>query len=295
MYFDRFPLLQYFDRFGTTAQVRLVTDILRRVYIRSSVIDESSFYIDYDIQEGDTPENISHRLYDTSSFFWVVILVNQALNPYYDFSLDSQSLENYTKKKYFGRYFYLVDSNDSKKLSGLTFAQDETIFSSTSSLDDFGVRQENFNIRARVVYHEPSLGRVRVDGGEHTYFTENNLIGVVRGSSISQARIKLIENGMYALHHFGSGTADTYNPFAASDGTPLGLTSASGSYTIDPPELYETRLGVYLGISGPRNTDYAITNFEYEINQNEEKRSIKLIHPDYIQDVVKAFDQLVQA
>ena len=294
MYFNKFPLLAYLDGFDGKKKAKLVTDVLKRVFIRSSVREESSFFIDYDLQEGDTPENISHRLYDTSGFFWVVILVNEALNPYYDFSLDSSSLERYAKKKYFGKYFYLVDTADDTKLSGLTFAQDETIFSSTNALDDFNVRKENFNIRARIVDHEPSLGRVRVDGGEHTYFTEGNLIGVERGSEIKQAKIKRIEDGLYALHHFGPGTTGSYNPLAASDGTPLGITGATGDYTLVAPELYQTRLGTYLGLSGSRVTDNVITNFENTINENEAKRAIKLIHPDFIREVATAFESLMQ-
>lgn len=295
MYFDRFPLISYIDNFDVVQRRKIVTDVLRRVRIKEVGKDESSFFVDYDLQEGDTPENISHRLYDTSSFFWVVLLVNEALNPYYDLSLDSTSLENYAKKKYFGKYFYLVDPDNEKTFSGLTFSPDETIFSSSDLLDDFGTRQETYNVRARIVSHEPTLGRIRVDGGEHTYFNQGSLIGVVRGSTIQQAKIKLIEDGLYALHHFGTGTADTLNPLASITGdVPIGMTS-DDHYSITPPSLYESRIGVYLGLSGSRNTDYAITNFQYEVDVNETKRTIKLIHPDYIRLVVSGFEQLLQA
>ena len=46
MYFDKFPILQYLDRFGTKTKSKLVTDILRRVKINTVGKDESSFYID---------------------------------------------------------------------------------------------------------------------------------------------------------------------------------------------------------------------------------------------------------
>ena len=51
MYFDKFPILQYLDRFGTKTKSKLVTDILRRVKINTVGKEESSFYIDYEVRE----------------------------------------------------------------------------------------------------------------------------------------------------------------------------------------------------------------------------------------------------
>ena len=294
MYFDKFPLIEYLDRLEGDTKTRIVTDILRRVQIKTTGKDENSFYVDYYLTDGDTPENISHRLYDTPSFFWVVLMVNDAINPYYDFSLSNVSLENYTKKKYEGKYFYLVDPIDDKKVCGLTFSADETIYSSGNTQDDFGTTKENYLVRARIVSHEPTLARVRVDGGEHSDFAEGQLIGTIRGSDVKQAKIKIIEDGMFALHHFGGETI-TNDPLSSiTGGVPLGITAA-GIYATTPPAFHETKLGTYLGISGSRNLGDAVTNFEYEENENNKKRTIKLIHPDFIRDVVQSFEELMQS
>ena len=190
----------------------------------------------------------------------------------------------------------MVDPNDEKQLSGITFAQDETIFSSTSSRDDFGTTKENFTVRARIVEDDPSLGRIRVDGGEHTFFSEDSLIGLVRGSGIKQAKIKRIEDGLFGLHHFATtGTGDYINPYSAPDGTPLGRTAASGIYANTPPRLDETRLGIYLGLSGDRSSNFAVSNFEYENNENFKKTSISLLHPTHLSLVVTEFEELLTA
>jgi len=293
MYFDRFPYLNYTETFDGVGKRRLVTDIIRRIRISERSKNDASFFIDYDLKEGDTPENISHRLYGTSSYFWTVLLVNEAINPFYSFSLDSLSLENYAKKKYFGRYFYLVDPSNEKRFSGLTFGSDETIFLSTTNVDDFGTTQENFTVRARVVEQDSTLGRIRVDGGEHTYFSAGDIIGVYRGSDVRQAKIKKTEDGLYGLHHFQTVSGSRINPLAALDGTPLGFTSMTGDYTIDPPELWETRIGAYLGLSGSATSDYSVSNFDYEITQNESKGQIQLIHPDNINLFVEEFDRIL--
>lgn len=295
MYFDKFPILQYLDRFGTKTKSKLVTDILRRVKINTVGKEESSFYIDYEVREGDTPENISHRLYDTSDYFWVVLLVNEALNPYYDFPLDPNSLENYSKRKNYGRYLYLTSEGNTLDVRGLTFSPDETIYMTTTTVDGFGLTLEKYDIRGRVVSDEPSFNRIRVDGGEHESFVTGSLIGMIRGSQHFRAKVHFAEDVYTGLHHFETGTGDYLNPLAALDGTPLGLTGVTGSYTTNPPPFRETRLGLYMGISGPRNLSNVITNFENDIAVNDSKRIIKLIHPDQLSKVVDEFERLIKA
>ena len=69
MYFNKFPFLEYLNRFDSPSRIQLVTDVLRRVKINNQTKEDSTFFVEYDCQEGDTPENISHRLYESSDFF----------------------------------------------------------------------------------------------------------------------------------------------------------------------------------------------------------------------------------
>lgn len=289
MYFDKFPFLRYLD---TDGRKKIVTDVLRRVDVDTIGKKESTYFLNYDLRDGDTPESISDRLYETPDLYWLVLLINDFLNPYYDGPLDSVSLENYSKKKYEGKYFYLVNTGSTLEPTGLTFARNETIYSSTTNKDDYGTTQENYTIRARILEHEPTLARVLVDGGEHSYFAEGGLIGKIEGSNIKQAQIQKIEDGVFGLHHFGTGTGDRINPLSATDGTPLGLTASSGDFASTPPSFWQTRIGKYMGLSGSSRQD-AISNFVYEINENEEKRSISLIHPDRVGDVIAGFERLI--
>jgi len=299
MYFDKFPVLNYFQQFGTESRFRIVTDIIRRVKIDAYGKDESTFFIKYDTQDGDTPEIISDRLYGTSDYFWVVLLVNEALNPYYDISLGYSALDSSIKRKYFGKYFYLTDINDDKQISGLTFNINDTIWHTTGSADSYGITQEYFSLRARVVDHDPTYARILVDGGgsaEYQAFEVGDYIGIYKGDDPATAKITRIEDGIYGLNHFETATGGYIDPLSAiSDGTPLGLTGATGDFISTPPQFYQTRLGTYLGISGARNTDFIKTNYETESELNDDKRSINLIHPDYLDDVVNAFESVIQA
>ena len=62
MYFSDFPKIIY-DAEGK-GNIAVVTNLLRRVAIRSKIKDNVMLYDTYDIRSGDTPESIAHKLYD---------------------------------------------------------------------------------------------------------------------------------------------------------------------------------------------------------------------------------------
>ena len=55
MYFNSFPVIPY-DNEGN-GNLKDVTNLLRRVAIRSKVSTNTAMFDTYDIKEGDTPEN----------------------------------------------------------------------------------------------------------------------------------------------------------------------------------------------------------------------------------------------
>ena len=60
-FFTKFPKLAY-DIAGNN-EYKLVTDILRRVKIRSSIKDNASLLDKYDIRSGETPEQVAYKIY----------------------------------------------------------------------------------------------------------------------------------------------------------------------------------------------------------------------------------------
>ena len=58
-YFSKFPK-GYYDIKGN-GQVKLVTDLLRRVKVRSKIRDETSLYQTYDVPNGERPETTAFK------------------------------------------------------------------------------------------------------------------------------------------------------------------------------------------------------------------------------------------
>ena len=105
MYFKDFPNILYPVR---SDQLQQAKDLLIRLGFSQSNKDQSSTYTDYIVEEGQTPENISQQVYGDTQYHWVILLINDLLDPQYSFPLRSRSLEDYIDKKYPTNTFFIA-------------------------------------------------------------------------------------------------------------------------------------------------------------------------------------------
>ena len=98
-YFDQFPIIDY-NLSGVNGNTTEVTDIFRRVKARNKIADNVTLFDNYDVAEGEKPEDVAYKVYGESDYFWVVTLVNNIVNRYYDWPLDQFSFQQYIKDKY---------------------------------------------------------------------------------------------------------------------------------------------------------------------------------------------------
>ena len=98
-FFTAFPKINY-NLSGVNGNTKVVTDIFRRVKIRSKIADNVTLFDKYDVQEGEKPEDVAYKIYGETDYFWVVTLVNNVVNRYYDWPLDEYVFQQYVKDKY---------------------------------------------------------------------------------------------------------------------------------------------------------------------------------------------------
>ena len=98
MYFSKFPKMLY--DLQDNGNLKLVPDIFRRIKVRSKIKDNISLYDKYDVGEGETPETVAFKVYGDTDYFWVVCLMNNIVNRYYDWPLDEYVFQQYVKDKY---------------------------------------------------------------------------------------------------------------------------------------------------------------------------------------------------
>ena len=98
-YFDQFPIIDY-NLSGVNGNTKEVTDIWRRVKVRSKIASNVSLYDLFDVPEGDSPETIAYKVYGDTAYFWIVCLLNNVVNRYHDWPLDEYNFQQYVKDKY---------------------------------------------------------------------------------------------------------------------------------------------------------------------------------------------------
>lgn len=96
-YFQSLPLLSMKDHNNNTI---VVNNLLSRNYFLPKLIKNYSLFYEYDIKEGDTPENIAYRYYDDIYRYWIVLYANNLLDFQSQWPLTTSEFESYLQDKY---------------------------------------------------------------------------------------------------------------------------------------------------------------------------------------------------
>ena len=98
MYFGHFPLIPY-DSVGD-GDFKLVTNLLKRVAVRSKVKTNVLVFDTYDLKSGETPELIADKLYNDPELHWVVLMMNDITDRYHQWPLNENQFIAHINDKY---------------------------------------------------------------------------------------------------------------------------------------------------------------------------------------------------
>jgi len=98
MYFANFPLIPY-DSVGN-GEFKLVTNLMKRVALRSKVRTNALLYDTYDVKEGETPEMLADKLYGDSNLHWIIMYVNSITDRYHQWPLSTPQFLAFVNDKY---------------------------------------------------------------------------------------------------------------------------------------------------------------------------------------------------
>ena len=98
MYFANFPLIVY-DSVGD-GNFKIVTNLLKRVAMRTKVRTNTLLYDTYDVKEGETPEMIADKLYDDPELHWVILFVNNITDRYHQWPMNFGQFNTFIADKY---------------------------------------------------------------------------------------------------------------------------------------------------------------------------------------------------
>ena len=97
-YFSKFPLMTY-DIKGDK-NYKLLPDILRRVKLRSGLRSGMFIFDNYDVVDGERPEDLAFKLYGDPELHWVILMTNNITDRYYQWPLTQPQFQEHMTDKY---------------------------------------------------------------------------------------------------------------------------------------------------------------------------------------------------
>ena len=138
MYFEQIPLIPY-DSLGD-GNPKDVTNLLRRVKVRSKIRDNAAVFDTYTVKEGETPEMIADRLYNDVQLHWVVLLFNDITDRYSQWPMTTGAFNKYVADKYTnisGIHHYEITETSGDKLLKIDVGTVNTDYPSATPITNY--------------------------------------------------------------------------------------------------------------------------------------------------------------
>jgi len=209
-YFRYYPLTIYAQD-AEQSSIDLVRNLVTRFSFEKQFKENASVFEKYNIQDSDTPESIAYKIYGSTETHWIVLAMNDIIDPQYDWPLTQITLASYINSK------YSANANTQMGQSGLTWAMSNT----------------------------------------HSYYKTETRTTISSG--------KFVEN----IIEIDSETYANVSPTSTIVTIPKGI---------------QVKIDV---------TKTTKTYYEYEVDYNEQKRTINLLKPEYVDSVISEFKRII--
>lgn len=233
-------------------QFQLVPNIIRRFRIKDSIKNDKSLYQLYTVQDSDKPSLLAKRLYGSENDFWILMLMNDLQSLQHDWVMDYATFEKHIQKQYPGIAVFLWNASQ-------PYIIGENVYVT-----------QHPDIKMKVLGWDQTLKKLVLDNS-NTYislYTGQRFVGVE--SATSSLATRVVQYNKDAVHHFstnGSATSEWLNPLDST------LKPARG-YALNSIDTY------------------AVTNENYELNLNDNRRKIKVLQPRYADSIRKELTNL---
>jgi len=97
-YFNSFPLMAY-DMKGDQ-NYKLLPNILKRVKLRSSIRSSSFMFDNYDVKDGERPEDVAYKWFGDAKYHWIILMTNNITDRYYQWPLSQPQFHEHLTDKY---------------------------------------------------------------------------------------------------------------------------------------------------------------------------------------------------
>jgi len=293
-YFQTFPKLLYSTSLGVK-NFKSVPNILAKTKFLDNIKDNSDVYYRYSVKDGETAEHIAEKVYGNPYRSWIILISNDIVDPQFDWVMDTQSFNRYINVKYSSYTFGLDNPSN---YTPNTFTTGEVVYQ--------GSKIDKSSANATVVAYSSGSRTLQVKFTNEV-FANNALVRGVTSNASNKIISKTINNDGF---NWASNTTSHYkvtevtsNNFDNVKATRKYIVS-SLDYNYATDTLFERVTNTsysnsYTLVDGTTNTVQTtiapVTYFDYELELNEEKRSIIIIKPEYTSTIENQFRELMRS
>ena len=317
--FEKFNLIQYsLTHDGKKLTDYILTDITTRARLRAS----TDILLEFELNEGEMPEDVSQEVYGTPYYHWTIMMVNNVFDVYSEWFMGDAQLYAYCVAKYnvsctvtpanisvvdntFTKTGHMLKPNDAVTMTSRVmpggFAKNTTYYA-------FNTTDNTFQLTANM--HDETPIDITSVGAYNVIITCDKL-NLPAYFVDEQGNIMSSALNLYEGWSNNEDTRITYknkmNEIITTRITSGGVVipradryayapATNKSVTVDEDEpdtlnIVETETPAFM-VQQPSIT--TMTNFEYETMLNQKRKKIFIVKPEYIKTFVDQFNTVVQ-
>ena len=157
MYFNNFPIIPY-DSVGD-GNIKLVTNLLKRVALRSKVRTNTLLFETYDVRDGETPEMLADKLYGDPNLHWVILYVNNVTDRYHQWPMTSAQFNTFLTEKYSdpdGLHHYEITQTSGDTTVRIDIGTDNTEHSGATTITNREFEEERQDTLRKIRLLDPA-------------------------------------------------------------------------------------------------------------------------------------------
>ena len=156
MYFANFPIIPY-DSVGN-GEFKYVTNLLKRVALRTKVKTNTLLYDTYDVKEGETPEMLAYKLYGSVDFHWVILYINGITDRYHQWPMSTPQYLAFLNDKYTnpdGVHHYEITQTSGDTTVTIDIGSDNTEHSGATTITNREYEEERQDTLRKIRLLDP--------------------------------------------------------------------------------------------------------------------------------------------
>lgn len=290
-YFSFFPKLLYSTSLGVK-NFKAATNIVAKANFLGDVANNTSVYYKYSVKDGERPEDIANKMYGSPTKHWIILLSNNVTDPQYDWVLSMKQFEEYINKKYSSVTFQFSASESFPT----AYTVGEKVYQ--------GPSYDKASCTATVVSSNTTAKTLTVKFTNEVFANSANVTGAT--SNVSHKVVGLTYNNdgygwasntiyYYQVTETTYNNSDNYKEVNKYKVSPQDYNFATDS--VINRNISTSYSNSYPLVDGTTQTAQTTVGpvyyYDHELNLNEEKRSIIIIKPEYVQTIESQLKKLM--